>query len=70
MSQLISKILGIQSVDEAKNRDKHSHHAIDATILTTIPIAAKRDRMLEIFYEIEEKKHLMTSEMQKESNKS
>ena len=56
------KILGIQSVDEAKNRDKHSHHAIDATILTTIPIAAKRDRMLEIFYEIEEKKHLMTSE--------
>ena len=61
------KILGIQSVNEAKNRDKHSHHAIDATILTTIPIAAKRDRMLEIFLRIKELKKILC--FSKETNK-
>ncbi|MDO5342507.1 MAG: HNH endonuclease domain-containing protein [Bacteroidia bacterium] len=50
------KMLGVQSVDEKKCRDKHSHHAIDATILTLIPTAAQRDRMLELFYKIQEKK--------------
>ena len=40
------KILGLQSVDEKKDRTLHSHHAIDATVLTTIPAAAKRDRIL------------------------
>lgn len=50
------KMLNIQSIDEKKNREKHSHHAIDATILTMIPVAAKRDRMLELFYQIEEGK--------------
>ena len=38
------KILGIQSVDEKKARSLHSHHAIDATTLTIIPVSAKRDR--------------------------
>ena len=52
------KILGVQSVDETKKREKHSHHAIDATILTLIPTAAQRDKMLELFYTIQEKKHL------------
>ena len=52
------KMLGIQSIDEKKNRDKHSHHAIDATVLTMIPVAAKRDRMLELFYQIEEDEKL------------
>ena len=61
------KILGIQSVNEAKNRDKHSHHAIDATILTTIPIAAKRDRMLEIFLRIKELKKILC--FSKDTNK-
>lgn len=51
------KMLGVQSVYEKKSRDKHSHHAIDATILTLIPTAAQRDRMLELFYKIQEKKH-------------
>jgi CRISPR-associated endonuclease Csn1 len=52
------KMLGVQSLDEKKSRDKHSHHAIDATILTLIPTAAKRDNMLELFYKIQEsKKH-------------
>lgn len=60
------KMLGVQSVDEKKDRDKHSHHAIDATILTLIPTAAQRDRMLELFYKIQEKKRFdeNTSELQ------
>ena len=52
------KMLGIQSMDEKKNRDKHSHHAIDATVLTMIPVASKRDRMLKLYYEKEEAKKL------------
>lgn len=52
------KMLGIQSIDEKKNREKHSHHAIDAAVLTMIPVAAKRDTMLELFYKIEEDKKL------------
>ena len=41
-----------------KDRDKHSHHAIDATILSLIPVAAKRDKILELFYKIQEEKKL------------
>ena len=52
------KILKVRNEDEKKSRDKHSHHAIDATILTMIPVAAKRDKMLELFYQIQEKKKL------------
>lgn len=48
------KILGVQSADEKKDRSKHSHHAVDAAILTMIPVAAKRDRMIELFYQCEE----------------
>ena len=49
------KMLGIQSIDEKKSRDKHSHHAIDAAVLTLIPPVAKRDKMLKLLYEIDEK---------------
>lgn len=65
------KMLGVQSVDEKKSRDKHSHHAIDATILTLIPTAAQRDRMLELFYRIQEKKRFgeNTSELKRELEK-
>lgn len=52
------KILGIQSIDEKKSRDKHSHHAIDATVLSLVPTAAKRDKMIELFYKIQEKKKM------------
>lgn len=55
------KILGVQSVDEKKSRDKHSHHAIDAAVLALIPVASKRDKMLEIFYKIQEEKKLNRS---------
>lgn len=50
------KMLGIQGLDERKDRSKHSHHAIDAAVLTTIPVAAKRERMLKLFYQIDEMK--------------
>lgn len=62
------KMLGIQSIDEKKSREKHSHHAIDATMLTLVPTAAKRDKMLELFYKIQEKKKLNedTSYLEKE----
>ena len=64
------KILGIQSADEKKDRSKHSHHAIDAAILTTIPVAAKRDRMIELFYQCEEatgwEKDLLRNKLEKE----
>ena len=48
------KILNIQSLDEKKDRSRHSHHAVDAAILTMIPVAAQRDRMIELFYKIDE----------------
>lgn len=54
------KMLGIQSIDEKKNREHHSHHAIDATMLTVIPVAAKRDRMLQLFYRIQELERAIT----------
>jgi CRISPR-associated endonuclease Csn1 len=66
------KMLGVQSVDEKKSRNKHSHHAIDAAILSLIPVAAKRDKMLELFYKIQEEKKLnrntenLEQELQKE----
>lgn len=48
------KILGVQSVDEKKDRSKHSHHAVDATILTLIPTADRRDKMMELFFNLED----------------
>lgn len=51
------KMLGIQSMDDKKSREKHSHHAIDAAMLTIIPTAAQRDKMLELFFKISEGKH-------------
>lgn len=52
------KMLGVQSVNMKKDREKNSHHAIDAMILTLIPVAALRDKMLELYYLKEEKKRL------------
>lgn len=45
------KILGIQDMETAKVRDSHSHHAIDALVLTYIPSAATRDKLLRLYYE-------------------
>lgn len=51
-----------------KTRDNHSHHAIDATILTLIPVASRRDEMLRLFYELQEDKKLniVTKEKEKQ----
>lgn len=49
------KIYQLQSSDEKKDRSKHSHHAKDAAVLTLIPVAVKRDDILEKYYEAKEK---------------
>lgn len=41
------KIFKVQPRLEKKERTKHSHHAIDAAVLTLIPAAAIRDKILE-----------------------
>ena len=63
------KIVGIQSADEKKDRSKHSHHAIDAAVLTMIPVAAQRDRMIELFYQCEEAKGWEKDLLQDKLNK-
>lgn len=52
------KILGIQDDDTLKVRDSNSHHAIDAMVLTFIPVAARRDELLEVFFERQEAKDM------------
>ncbi|MDZ4823876.1 MAG: HNH endonuclease domain-containing protein [Flavobacteriales bacterium] len=53
------KIFGVQSLDEAKDRSKHSHHAKDAIVLSVIPVAAKRELILKVWYEIDERRKLL-----------
>lgn len=48
------KIYQLQATDSKKDRSKHSHHAKDAAVLTLIPVAAKRDTILEKYYESKE----------------
>ena len=46
------KIYGFQEEDEIKNRNRHTHHAIDAAVLTLIPTnSSYRDRILKEYYE-------------------
>lgn len=54
VTAMFRKILGVQSIEDKKDRSLHTHHAIDATILTLIPFASKREKMLQLFYEREE----------------
>ncbi|MFZ4798586.1 MAG: type II CRISPR RNA-guided endonuclease Cas9 [Bacteroidia bacterium] len=49
------KIYKIQPRFEKKERTKHSHHAIDAAVLTLIPSAAIRDKILLNYNEANEK---------------
>ncbi len=50
------KIYKIQYRLEKKERTKHSHHAIDAAVLTLIPPAAIRDKILQRYNEANENK--------------
>lgn len=52
------KILGIQDDGTFKVRDNSSHHAIDAMVLTFVPVAAARDRILKLYYEYLEAKEM------------
>ena len=54
------KIYKLQVSDEKKDRSKHSHHAKDAAVLTLIPVASKRDAILEKYYESKENKTAFT----------
>lgn len=42
--------------DEKKDRSKHSHHAIDAAVLTLIPGSANREAILKEYYQALERK--------------
>lgn len=49
---IFRKIYGFQEEDEIKNRNKHTHHAIDAAVLTLIPVnSSHRERILKEYYE-------------------
>ena len=48
------KIIGIQQRDEQKDRNNHSHHAIDAAVLTLVPSAKERNKMMKLFYLMKE----------------
>ncbi|MCU0441177.1 MAG: hypothetical protein MUE96_02140 [Bacteroidia bacterium] len=54
------KIYQLQVADEKKDRSKHSHHAKDAAVLTIIPVAVKRDAILEKYYESKENRTKFT----------
>lgn len=53
---IFRKVLGVQSMEEKKDRSKHSHHAIDATMLTLIPSDNRRDAMIKLYYDLQEAK--------------
>lgn len=48
------KIFGFQEVYEKKDRSRHTHHAIDALTLSLIPYGPRRERMMELWYQIQE----------------
>lgn len=49
------KIYGFQEEDEIKSRDQHTHHTVDATVLTLIPVnSSYRDKILKKYYEEDE----------------
>ncbi|MBS1951421.1 MAG: hypothetical protein JST37_10500, partial [Bacteroidetes bacterium] len=46
------KIYGFQDEDRIKDRNRHTHHAIDAAVLTLIPVnSSHRERILKEYYE-------------------
>ncbi len=59
------KIYGIQPRDEKKDRSKHSHHAIDAAVLTLIPATKNKEEVLQKYFSQAEVAKL-TSEKEKQ----
>lgn len=63
VTAIFRRIYAIQprDFDEKKDRSKHSHHAKDATVLTLIPQAAKREEILKEYFEaLEQAKKFQT----------
>lgn len=51
------KLFGFQEEDEIKSRNKHTHHAIDASVLTLIPVnTSRREEILKAYYKADEDK--------------
>ena len=48
------KIFGFQEAYDKKDRSRHTHHAIDALTLSLIPYGPKREKMMELWYQIQE----------------
>lgn len=56
VTAIFRKIHGFQPEEEIKNRGKHTHHAIDALVLTLIPTnSSKREKLLKEYFEILER---------------
>ncbi|MDR0437964.1 MAG: hypothetical protein LBH22_06650 [Bacteroidales bacterium] len=53
ITDIFKKIYQIKG-NEQKDRSKHSHHAVDAAILTLIPSSTRRETILEEYYKAEE----------------
>lgn len=49
VTDIFKKVYKVQSKDEKKNRSVHSHHAQDAAILTLIPNAFHRERIIKLY---------------------
>lgn len=51
VTSIFRKLYGIQDEDEIKNRNRHTHHAIDALVLTLIPTnSSYRERILKEYF--------------------
>ena len=59
-----------------KDRSRHTHHAIDAMMLSFIPTSAQRDKMMKLFFQIDEAQkngrieeaQMLTRELEQEKN--
>ncbi|HEX7870673.1 MAG TPA: HNH endonuclease domain-containing protein, partial [Chryseobacterium sp.] len=49
VTDIFKKVYKVQSKDEKKDRSVHSHHAQDAAILTLIPNAFHRERIIKLY---------------------
>lgn len=60
VTAVFREIYKIQPKKDKKNRSKNSHHAIDAAVLTLIPPASIRDKILERYNELKDQNHKAT----------
>ncbi|MDE0470798.1 MAG: hypothetical protein OXH57_02560 [Ekhidna sp.] len=57
VTAVFRKIYGFEKEDEIKSRDKHTHHAIDAAVLTLIPAnSSNREKMIKEYHKRKENK--------------